>query len=257
MIQYDDDLHRYSYHGEVYRSATQLLSLVKPKFDTEYHSARMAEMHGKDQEYWKRKWQAETDTSLEIGNNLHASKEEMDLAMGVVRTGEKIVRVLNPEYIQLVGQPDYWYWPPGMYPELVLWNHDARLAGRADRVYLGHLLMGQYRLADIEDHKTNKKLASRSYYDYKTGKYRMLLAPMDHLMDCELIHYTLQLSLYQWMLEQMGFEPGLRRILYHPPLLPDMGKPGQRTTRPRVTEIPYLRDEVETLIKHGLNTPVQ
>jgi hypothetical protein len=255
MISYDDALHRYSNHGEVYRSATQLVSLVKPKFDIQYHSKRMAEQHGKTPGYWKRKWKAETDRSLVVGNNLHSTKEELDLAQGVIRQDGKLVRVLNPEYIQLVGQPDYWYWPPGMYPELILWNHEAKLAGRADRVYLGNSLATRY--ADIEDHKTNKRLASSSYFDYTTRKYRMLLAPLDHLMDCELVHYTLQLSLYQWMLEQMGFAPGVRRILHYPPLPEGLGEPGQRAARPRIMEIPYLRTEVETLIQHGLNTPVQ
>jgi len=38
-------------------------------------------------------------------------------------------------------------------------------------------------------------------------------SPIGHLMDCNYIHYELQMSMYAWMLEQFGFT--VRNIAFH------------------------------------------
>jgi hypothetical protein len=101
-----------------------------------------------------------------------------------------------------------------------------------------------HRVADVEDYKTNKKL--RQYgYQYPDGTYRMMLGPLKHLHDCELTHYTLQLSIYQYMLEWMGFAPGRRRIIHFPHAIEGIGIPPIKTY-----ELPYLRAEVIAMISH-------
>ena len=37
--------------------------------------------------------------------------------------------------------------------------------------------------------------------------------PVNHLMDCNYIHYELQISMYAWMLQQFGFVP--RNLAFH------------------------------------------
>ena len=56
----------------------------------------------------------------------------------------------------------------------------------------------------ILDHKTNKKLKQKSYFDPKKKKYQMMKYPLNNIMDCNFLHYTLQLSLYAWMLQKQN-----------------------------------------------------
>lgn len=255
MIDFDPIEHRYTHRGVPYISATQLVNLVKNKFNTKSEAIRMAEQHGHTPEYWLRRWDTKREQSADIGSRLHARIEDIDLSRGIIKQGERMLRVLNPELITSTGTPDYWYWPPGVYPELLLAHHGYRIAGRADRVILGVPRGNGTRVADIDDHKTNERIRERSWVE-PDGSRRMLQAPLDDLMDCELIHYQLQLSIYQFMLEEMGFVPGVRRILHYAPLPYGMGEPGERNKKPRIIETPYLRDSVIKLIQYAQKNKV-
>ena len=101
---------------------------------------------------------------------------------------------------------------------------------------------------DLDDHKTNKRIRTESYQHWVTGKFTMMLGPLSHLMDCELIHYTLQLSIYQYMGEYHGFFPGRRRLIHHKHPVP-----GIISTGPKIIELPYLRTEVIDMIKNYRN----
>jgi hypothetical protein len=248
-VDYNDDLHQYSFRSVPYISVTQLLHTVVNEFNTDEESRGMAERHGHSHKYWKKKWKKITDDSLVIGDNLHKIQEEFALTRGIDLVRGQEVRVYNYDLMAHRMGYEYEYWPDGVYTEMMLWNHPNRLAGRADKVYLYTDLEG-VRVADIDDHKSNKRMRRTSWYDKDTGLYRMMKPPLDHLMDCELLRYTLQLSFYQFMLEAWGFKPGRRRILHYEPLPDDMGEPGQRSSRPTVYELDYLRDEVITLLKH-------
>lgn len=91
----------------------------------------------------------------------------------------------------------------------------------------------------IEDGKTNKRIRDRGYGNKK------MLAPLSHLEDCEMSHYSLQLSIYQYMLEYFGFHPGVRRIIHFPHEIEGLGTPS-----PAEYELPYLRDEVIAMLTH-------
>lgn len=80
----------------------------------------------------------------------------------------------------------------GCYPEYLVFNNDVMLAGQMDVLYAvdGNVW--------IEDYKTNEKLVFEAY-NKKTMKY-----PFECIQDCSFGHYTLQLSIYGWMMEQMG-----------------------------------------------------
>lgn len=54
----------------------------------------------------------------------------------------------------------------------------------------------------IQDYKTNKELKFESYRK-PSGKYTMMKEPLSHLMDCNISHYQLQLSLYQYMVRRI------------------------------------------------------
>ena len=64
----------------------------------------------------------------------------------------------------------------------------------------------------IVTHNTNSKIDEKSFYNSSTKKYQMLQYPLNNLMDCNKVHYTLQLSTYAWMIQQLNPEFVIKRL---------------------------------------------
>lgn len=91
----------------------------------------------------------------------------------------------------------------------------------------------------VPTHNTNKKLKFESYKD-KNG-HVMMKEPLNHLMDCNMIHYTLQLSLYQyivWRLNQ-NLKPSIPKIIYT-----------RDKNNIKFHQVGYLRKEVVDMLKY-------
>jgi PD-(D/E)XK nuclease superfamily len=249
MIHFDEASHRYSNNGQTYISATQLIDMVTNKFDVKGQASRMAIAHGMTPEYWEEKWKKISKKAQDTGNELHARQEDLLGARGLDLMEGKTYRVQNPALIAAVsGNMDYFYWPDGVYSELLLWNHEYQIAGRADKVILSTHKSG-YRFAHVHDYKTNKKLSTSSWFTPGEG-YRRLKYPLAHLMDCDMVKYSLQMSIYQFMLEQMGFRPGMRVLLHYPPLPLDLGYEGERRKKPLKYKLDYLREDTYRLLNY-------
>nr|DAT90289.1 MAG TPA: Exonuclease V [Caudoviricetes sp.] len=93
----------------------------------------------------------------------------------------------------------------------------------------------------IKTHNTNKKLDLKSYYDPKKKKYQMMKFPLSHIQDCNYMHYTLQLSIYAYMIQRMN-----------PEFIIDELRIIHFTHEGDVKEytLEYLRDDVERLLKY-------
>lgn len=243
-VDYDDATHTYRLKNKIYRSATTIVSQFHVLFDTEERSQYMADRYGQTPEYWKKEWRHENKQSLTRGNGIHNEQEDFLYNRGFTSvTGPRIHRVYNlkeqekrDRSINISSLAD------GCYPELKLWRHDWRIAGRADKPTIETIHGIRY--AHVEDYKTNKILRTEGYSDTRHPE-RMMLGPIDHLPDCEMIHYTLQLSIYQYILEYFGFKPGIRRIIHFPHPIEGLGTP-----KSVVYELPYLREEVEAMLYH-------
>ena len=59
----------------------------------------------------------------------------------------------------------------------------------------------------IKTHNTSKTIDLESFYDSRNQKYATLNAPLNHIMDCNFMKYSLQLSMYAFFLEKYGFTP--------------------------------------------------
>lgn len=81
----------------------------------------------------------------------------------------------------------------GIYPEHMVYLKSAGLCGQADRV---EIVNGK---VNIYDYKTNKEIKAESYVNWEGISDRML-DPVNHLDDCNLNHYALQLSFYMYMI---------------------------------------------------------
>lgn len=233
-IDYDDRSHRYSYKNTEYISVTQLLSKFKPKFDTGKVSESMVEKYGKDKRYWVEKWDEILRVSLVRGNQIH---NRMDMS------AQKMAP-MHYRNLSLISQDKV---PDGIYPEKMVYSHQHRIAGRMDLAIIRSCASTLKTFADIQDYKTNRILYTSAFRD-KHGNPKMLLYPLNHIEDCHMNIYALQLSLYQYLLELCGYEPGVREIIHIKHEIEGLGAPP-----PAIHSVPYLRNEVIAMLKYWEN----
>jgi hypothetical protein len=236
-VTFEPKEHKYHNRAGVqYISATQLVERFCNPFDTHGQSMRMAHRWGQTPEYWKEKWKAKNDQSLVRGDELHKVKENFMLQAGYTymkETRHIVHHYSNMNKVAIGALPD------GTYPELLVYRHDWKLAGRIDKPTLE--TVNGVRYAHIEDFKSNEEIDSEGF-----NPEDMMKVPLQHLKDCNLTHYTLQLSIYQFILEWHGYKPGIRRIIHYPHAIP--GIPGVPTER--FIEVPYLREEVLMMVNN-------
>lgn len=127
----------------------------------------------------------------------------------------------------------------GVFPEYMIYrrsdDNKFRLAGQID------LLIKDGNDIYIVDYKTNKSIDEKSYFDTRTKKSQMMRYPMNNLMDCNKVHYTLQLSTYAWMLQKLNPDFVIKKLL-----LIHYDHNGNVTEH----ELDYLKDDVERMCKH-------
>lgn len=234
QVHYEDKSHTYYTLNENgsrnnYVSATTLIGYYKPKFDTWKVATNYAEKNGETAAYWVEKWAKNTEEACDYGTKTHAIKELRAQVLTGAKQSED--RWIETDYAKL---------PDGIYTELKVYHHGWKIAGRIDRATI-QTYNGK-RVMHIGDHKTNKELEKVSYM-FSNGQYKMMKFPLSHIMDSNYWHYVIQLSLYQFMAESLGFEPGDRTIFH----IPKIGKPTDLS-------LPYLRDEIMMMLMNAKST---
>lgn len=114
----------------------------------------------------------------------------------------------------------------------------------------------------IKTHNTNKEVNTRSYKSWD-DIYQKMQPPLQHLEDCHINHYALQLSLYMYMIlkhnpklkpgslaiEHIKFEEAGRDKYDYPiTYMDDQGNPVVESVT--VHEVPYLKSEIITLLAY-------
>ena len=90
----------------------------------------------------------------------------------------------------------------GVYPEYLIYRESddgiLKIAGQID------LIVKSGNDIWIIDHKTNGKIDLKSGYNLQTKSTAKMKYPLNNLDDCNLQHYTMQLSTYAWMLQKIN-----------------------------------------------------
>jgi ATP-dependent exoDNAse (exonuclease V) beta subunit len=186
-------------------------------------------------------WQKTNADSCNRGSKIHAELEknytgQTSCSVSKYGVGGKLPvntnETLNKNNLELLDIER------GVFPEYMVYRKSDdgkfRLAGQID------LLIKDGNDIYIVDYKTNKKLDEKSYYDPKTKKSQMMKYPMNNLMDCNKVHYTLQLSLYAWMLQKLNPDFVIKRLI-----LVHYDHAGNVTEH----EVEYLKEDVERMCK--------
>lgn len=90
----------------------------------------------------------------------------------------------------------------GVYPEYLIYRESndgiLKLAGQIDCIVKsGNDII-------LIDHKTNKKIDQKGGFNTQTKQTVKMKYPLNNLDDCNLMHYTMQLSTYAWMLQKIN-----------------------------------------------------
>ncbi len=124
----------------------------------------------------------------------------------------------------------------GVYPEYLIYYQSEdevlKIAGQID------LLIKNGNDIYVVDYKTNKKIDQKSGFDTTTKKNATMLYPLNNLMDCNYMHYTMQLSTYAYMLQQLNPDFVVKELI-----MVHYDHEGHET----IYNLDYLKDDVKRL----------
>lgn len=123
----------------------------------------------------------------------------------------------------------------GVYPEYLIYfnSDDLHLAGQID------LIIKSGNEIVLVDHKTNKKIDQKSGFNATSKSYAKMKYPLNTLYDCNFYHYSMQLSTYAWMLQQINPSFIIKDLI-----LNHYDHNGNNT----IYHCNYLKDEVERML---------
>lgn len=187
-----EDSHTYLYNNEkVGKSVTQVVSDYVPKFDGGYWLPKKAKSLHISEEELKKQWERKAEISTRTGTLLHRYIEL--LLQGKIQiptTDDKDVTERLNGLIPLANA-----FIGGIKQEMIpiksefIVGIENKIAGQIDQIFYNPKDGKLY----IYDWKTNKDI---SFWN----QYEKLLPPFNFLDSCEINKYSLQLSLYKYIL---------------------------------------------------------
>ena len=196
-LQFDAQKHSYEVRGKPLTSVSKTIHKYVEKVDFDKIAGFIAKKRGITKAEVLAEWNAKRDNSCSQGTIVHSFGE--NYFKGKQPTNgfeEAIVKFWDniPDYIE-----------PFLF-ELQMFSETLGIAGTSD-IILFNNKTGKFIIAD---YKTNEDL-------FKNYKGKTLLAPFEDLLDSPYNKYQLQLSMYQLLFEQCGFEVESRRIIWLKP----------------------------------------
>lgn len=126
----------------------------------------------------------------------------------------------------------------GMYPEFLMsyvTPEGIRIAGQAD------LIVKSGNDISVFDYKTNREIKKRSFYNASKKKNVMMKYPLNNIEDVNFWHYTLQLSLYAYIIQQLNPDFNIKDLkLVH------IARDGKQT----IYDLEYRKSDIERMLKH-------
>ena len=193
-LQFDSQAHSYEVRGKSLTSVSKTISKYVEKVDFDKIAGFIAKKRGITKAEVLAEWNAKKVASCNQGTSVHTFGENYFKGKEPTNGFEQaIVKFWDniPDYIE-----------PFLF-ELQMFSETLGIAGTSD-IILFNKKTGKFILAD---YKTNIDL-------FKNYKGKTLLPPFDNLLDSPYNKYQLQLSMYQLLFEQCGFEVESRRIIW-------------------------------------------
>jgi hypothetical protein len=215
--------HTYTHNetGEKFTSVTTILGKYKKPFDSDGAATRVAKREGVSKEMVLEMWEKEKNKACDRGTSLHklledyiTVGEQVDDYGWLYKTYDRCAEYNVDRYKKVLC-------------EQLLWNEELKVSGLADLIY--EHKDGTFTVGDF---KTNKR------YRFSSDYNEWMLPPLDHLTVCEHSTYTMQLSIYAWLYEQLTGKKCRKLVIYY--------LKGDRFVAHHGN---YMKAEVENLLK--------
>jgi hypothetical protein len=250
--------------GIKWLSVTTLVSALKEPFDADAKAAKSAKnkkskWYGLSPEEIKQAWKNESKRATDLGTWYHNQRENDLCGLDTIEKQGIALPIIKPLEKDGVKYAPEQRLSPGIYPEHFIYMKSAGLCGQADRVEV----IGD--VVDIYDYKTNKELKTTGFTNWE-GVTSKMQHPLNHLDDCHLSHYNLQLSIYMYMILRHNPKLKAGKLVIHHIVFEEAGRDkydnpitaldtnGDPIVKEVVNyELPYLKSEVLTLIDYLKN----
>jgi len=233
-ISFEPVEHRYIVHGAAgdieCESVTQLVSGCFAKFDADYHAARKATPTC-TAEMLKEIWAKKGEEARQLGSLLHERIERYFLGFQpeAEAMNERGFRHFLDFATSHTILPYRSEWP--------VYSERYRLAGTLD------FLAFDGQRFEIYDWKRSTKVVDNSGRPLQDNYGKYARNPIGHIKDTVFNHYSLQLSLYRYILKtEYGIDVAACHLgIFHPQL-----------DRYHLIDTPYMLNEVEALLKERI-----
>lgn len=180
LVCFDELSHTYFKGDKQLLSVTSFINRYKNKFDSDYHSKRIALKRGISQEEVLKEWKYKADLSTTMGTFIHKIFENYALELPYSNSGTYAKEAIAIKFIDEVFKTER-LTPIGS--EIIVYND--YLAGQID-----NLSKDKNGNIYILDYKTNSEIGKNNY-----GK--QMLNELSIVPDCAFYHYCLQLGIYK------------------------------------------------------------
>lgn len=234
-----------------------------PKIALSSSKSKKSKWYGMTVEAIETQWKATNTYALTLGTWYHKLMEDSVLSHQTMNVDGQELRIIKPimEGLDKMA-PNQKLENNTMYPEHLTYLKSVGIIGQSDMVEVvdGYL--------NVKDFKTSKEIKTESYTNWE-GVRKMMKAPFNHLPDCNLYHYNLQLSLYAYcilkhnpqlkmgkiIINHILFEVESRDKFDNPIYKVDaQGNFIVKGTKDYV--VPYLRNESATMMNYLKNNKI-
>ncbi len=245
----------------IWTSVTKFISLFKEPFDAVKISEKSSKnkkskWYGVSPQMIQNIWKMESERADQAGTWYHNQREDDISSLDTLERDGRALPIIKPIINGDIKFAPVQQLTEGIYPEHFVYLKSAGICGQADRVEVVRDVI------NITDYKTNKEIKTQGFKNWE-GVTKKMLGPISHLDDCNLNHYTLQVSMYMHIMikHNPNLRPGkmeLQHVTFKIKELDEFGFPiavKDAFGKPIVDKIthytvPYLRSEVREMIKY-------
>jgi len=240
-------------------SVTSFISNFKQAFDADKiakkcSTSKKSKWYGLTPEEIKEAWKSEANRATTLGTWYHNQRENDICQIDNMERHGVTVPVFKPIEREGVKYSPEQKLKEGIYPEHMVYLRSVGICGQSDLV---EVVNGK---VHITDYKTNKEIKVEGFTNWE-GISQKMSQPLNHLDDCHLNHYALQLSMYMFIILKHNPKLTAGTLTIHHILFEEAGRDKfdnpisalDSNGDPIVTDVviydlPYLKKEAISLI---------